>query len=131
MMLLAKTGFMSTGLNVGHGHIFPRPDGHRAKCGGSAICPECKKDMARKAADESNCHGLADEFMALDGAAKSHLSTLFGVAQEAVAAQALGVDKETFLEVCQAAWDLSDKKSQEGIATFVAKMLDFASKTPK
>lgn len=33
--------------NVGHGHVFPRPDGIRARCGGPAICPECAKEAAR------------------------------------------------------------------------------------
>lgn len=28
--------------NQGHGHVFPRPDGIRAKCGGTEICLECR-----------------------------------------------------------------------------------------
>lgn len=34
--------------NVGHGHVFPRPDGVRAKCGGPVICAECAADLARQ-----------------------------------------------------------------------------------
>lgn len=34
--------------NVGHGHVFPRPDGVRARCGGPAICHVCAVDLARK-----------------------------------------------------------------------------------
>ena len=32
------------GTNSGHGHVFPRPDGVKARCGGPAICPECAHD---------------------------------------------------------------------------------------
>lgn len=35
--------------NVGHGHVFPRPDGVKARCGGPAICSVCAKDAARAA----------------------------------------------------------------------------------
>lgn len=35
--------------NVGHGHVFPRPDGALARCGGPALCPECAADLAYKA----------------------------------------------------------------------------------
>lgn len=39
----------TTGRNVGHGHVFPRPDGVRARCGGPPICTECAIDAASKA----------------------------------------------------------------------------------
>lgn len=32
--------------NMGHGHVFPRPDGIRMRCGGPGICSECSKDKA-------------------------------------------------------------------------------------
>jgi hypothetical protein len=32
--------------NTGHGHVWARPDGIKARCGGPAICPECAKDLA-------------------------------------------------------------------------------------
>ena len=35
-------------LNVGHGHVIPRPDGVRARCGGPGLCRECSQDMARQ-----------------------------------------------------------------------------------
>lgn len=34
--------------NTGHGHVFPRPDGLLAKCGGPGLCRECAADAARK-----------------------------------------------------------------------------------
>lgn len=32
-------------MNRGHGHVFPREDGVRARCGGPAVCNECAKDL--------------------------------------------------------------------------------------
>lgn len=34
------------GTNSGHGHVWPRPDGLRARCGGRGICAECSRDFA-------------------------------------------------------------------------------------
>lgn len=39
--------------NVGHGHVYPRPDGVKARCGGPAICHVCAIDLARKNIAES------------------------------------------------------------------------------
>lgn len=39
---------MSDNSNTGHGHVFPRPDGVRARCGGPGVCAECSRDLARK-----------------------------------------------------------------------------------
>ena len=33
--------------NTGHGHVYPRPDGAKARCGGPSICSECARDYAR------------------------------------------------------------------------------------
>lgn len=33
--------------NTGHGHVFPRGDGVKARCGGPALCPACAIEMAR------------------------------------------------------------------------------------
>lgn len=32
------------GTNTGHGHVWPRPDGLVAKCGGPVVCIECAHD---------------------------------------------------------------------------------------
>lgn len=34
--------------NTGHGHVFPRADGVRARCGGPGLCKECSVDKSRK-----------------------------------------------------------------------------------
>lgn len=39
--------------NTGHGHVYPRPDGIRARCGGPGICAECSREAARKASGET------------------------------------------------------------------------------
>jgi hypothetical protein len=39
--------------NIGHGHVFPRPDGVRARCGGPAMCRVCAADLARKNIQEA------------------------------------------------------------------------------
>lgn len=33
------------GTNAGHGYVWERPDGARARCGGPAMCGECTKDF--------------------------------------------------------------------------------------
>lgn len=38
----------SPGSNTGHGHIWERPDGIRARCGGPRLCKECARDYAQK-----------------------------------------------------------------------------------
>lgn len=38
--------------NEGHGHVYPRPDGVRARCGGPTICVECSGDYVRQNARE-------------------------------------------------------------------------------
>ena len=36
-----------TDQNVGHGHVYIRPDGNKARCGGPGMCNECSRDLAR------------------------------------------------------------------------------------
>lgn len=38
------------GTNTGHGHVWPRPDGVKARCGGPGLCAQCSRDEARQAA---------------------------------------------------------------------------------
>lgn len=32
--------------NTGHGHVHPRPDGFKARCGGPGICSQCSQEAA-------------------------------------------------------------------------------------
>lgn len=34
--------------STGHGHVYPRPDGVKMRCGGPSMCTECAKDLARQ-----------------------------------------------------------------------------------
>jgi hypothetical protein len=36
------------GTNTGHGHVWPRPDGAKARCGGPTICPDCARALATR-----------------------------------------------------------------------------------
>lgn len=36
----------------GHGHVRPRSDGVKARCGGPPICPVCALELAQKSAEE-------------------------------------------------------------------------------
>lgn len=40
------------GTNSGHGHVWERPDGMKARCGGPMMCAECAKDYAEFAAQQ-------------------------------------------------------------------------------
>ena len=42
------TGRRPQGANTGHGHVFPRPDTVKARCGGPGICSECSADAMQK-----------------------------------------------------------------------------------
>lgn len=37
----------ATPTNAGHGHVRPRLDGSRARCGGPRLCKECQQEAAR------------------------------------------------------------------------------------
>ena len=32
----------------GHGHVVPRPDGAKARCGGPALCSACAREKAQQ-----------------------------------------------------------------------------------
>ena len=46
-------------MNSGHGHVVPRKDGTKARCGGPAICSVCAKELAqlraKMAVDKLEC----------------------------------------------------------------------------
>lgn len=47
MPALETSPALAIGTNTGHGHVWPRPDGMRARCGGPGMCKECSQDQAR------------------------------------------------------------------------------------
>lgn len=46
--------------NTGHGHVFLRPDGVRARCGGPGLCKECSADQARSALERKPADDIPD-----------------------------------------------------------------------
>lgn len=46
-------GYTSVPINAGHGHVRPRPDGAKARCGGPALCRVCQRETAALYPD---CH---------------------------------------------------------------------------
>ena len=63
-------------MSCGHGHVYPEPDGHRARCGGPKVCGPCALDFARRfaGADGRPDHGgCRTAFSAIrDIAAETH-----------------------------------------------------------
>lgn len=53
------------GTNTGHGHVWERPDGMRARCGGPAICAQCSRDAALVAANSRVATSRRDELLEL------------------------------------------------------------------
>lgn len=49
------------GTNTGHGHVWERPDGMKARCGGPGMCSECSRDQAQWPPRMTNNHIPAEE----------------------------------------------------------------------
>lgn len=48
-------------MNRGHGHVNPRPDGVRARCGGPGICAECSHEQAMAIKGDADIKALREE----------------------------------------------------------------------
>jgi hypothetical protein len=84
--------------NVGHGHVFPRPDGRRSACGGPGMCGRCGEDSVHRAAHERDVEAATAPSLALlrdaldrltDGdrpASRAALRSLLGTALDALTA---------------------------------------------
>jgi hypothetical protein len=46
--------------NTGHGHVRPRPDGVKMRCGGPGICPECSRERFAPPVASEDALELAD-----------------------------------------------------------------------
>lgn len=82
------------GDNVGHGHVYPRPDGVKARCGGPAICKECALDFARKNAEQPKAQPSSAEVVAWVRVCDGHsgpVAVEFEVGPTMPAAKASGV----------------------------------------
>lgn len=55
----SQSGVLSSDTNTGHGHVYPRPDGVKARCGGPGICSECASALARKQHEASTAKDVA------------------------------------------------------------------------
>lgn len=40
--------------NTGHGHVTPRPDGVKARCGGPGLCKVCAAESGAKSSEDTN-----------------------------------------------------------------------------
>jgi hypothetical protein len=49
--------------NTGHGHVRPRDDGHRARCGGPGMCPLCSQEAAQRTDPAPNLPDFTDAQM--------------------------------------------------------------------
>lgn len=54
--------------NHGHGHVWERPDGMKARCGGPGLCDKCKRDerYLREAAEYDDAIKVAFLLKELD-----------------------------------------------------------------
>ncbi len=61
--------------NTGHGHVHPRPDGFKARCGGPGICSQCSQEAAaaKQALAAPEPLRLADEYAETRHRCGSHL----------------------------------------------------------
>lgn len=74
------TGYEEGNPNSGHGHVFKRPDGMLARCGGPAVCQVCAGDAARKAGLVGPAHqpGTPEYEIAEGYRARAVLATMQG-----------------------------------------------------
>jgi hypothetical protein len=87
--------------NFGHGHVFARPDGAKARCGGPGICSECARDAGRKN-DPRHASTLGEACKNPDGTHNGYklLSWLSGMPEEEVKAIADKVIAEKKAKAC-------------------------------
>lgn len=60
--------------NLGHGHVWPRTDGVRARCGGAGLCEECSRDYVERHGQPHPNSKVMDTGKALSDAAQLGIS---------------------------------------------------------
>jgi hypothetical protein len=93
--------------NEGHGHVFPRPDGIRARCGGPGICGVCAADLARQRQARDPEPGPIDvDVAALDPGAFARLLISRGVSGDPMA-------------LAEIRWDIATRYERTGEVVLV------------
>lgn len=65
--------------DCGHGWVYTRLDGVKARCGGPGICSECSRDKARKeAAENRNKPSAQNQAQAMEPATEAHHCNCLG-----------------------------------------------------
>lgn len=62
--------FVNHNDGFGHGHVRPRPDGVKARCGGPGLCPRCARELAVQALAKSK-----DDYARTSAEAGIHFSS--------------------------------------------------------
>lgn len=65
--------------NTGHGHVYPRPDRVKVRCGGPRICNVCALDAAKKAEQEEEA---ATEVESLRGLVRANMRVIANLLAE-------------------------------------------------
>ncbi len=64
-------------MNTGHGHVRPRADGVKARCGGPGICDECSMELAQTDGQTSNPEVAIGLLMNKCDFLESRIATIF------------------------------------------------------
>ena len=102
-----------TNTNTGHGHVFKRPDGVYARCGGPGLCHECSADAAKKRVQDADAAELEQM------AAASPLPD-----QAAVATSTGRPPRSKVLELASKHLPLTSGPSREQLDAFANELMD-------
>lgn len=99
--------------NTGHGHVRPRPDGVKARCGGPGRCTLCSREQAAAAATADPRPAAAEDVADRDRLAAGLVELvtaadryLLGDAGEPLTGDALRASRHAFVEATARGWDV-------------------------